>query len=66
MLHEQAGGDGGVRRAVYGERATHDFPLEAKIPAEWGLELDAVAKDLGSSIRTTSQIQDRSVRSSWP
>jgi hypothetical protein len=46
-------------RNVFSERATHHFPPEAKFPAEWSLELEASAKDLGFSIRTASQIQDR-------
>ncbi|MGC2661208.1 MAG: hypothetical protein WA324_24920 [Bryobacteraceae bacterium] len=46
-------------RSVFSERATHDFPPEAQFPAEWSLELEASAKDLGFPIRTASQIQDR-------
>jgi hypothetical protein len=46
-------------RIVFSERATHDFPPEAKFPAEWGPELEALAQDLGFPIGTASQIQDR-------
>ncbi len=46
-------------RTVFSERATHDFPPEARFPAEWSPELEASAKDLGFSIRTIPQIRDR-------
>ena len=46
-------------RTIFSERATHDFPPDAKFPAQWGPELEASAKDLRFPIRTVSQIQDR-------
>jgi len=46
-------------RAVFSHRATHDFPPDAKFPAEWGPELEALANDLAFPIRTASQIQRR-------
>jgi hypothetical protein len=42
---------------VFNQRATHKFPPEIKLPAEWKPELEALAKELGYPATTAAEIE---------
>jgi nucleotidyltransferase AbiEii toxin of type IV toxin-antitoxin system len=44
---------------VFRERATHSFPPNVKIAAEWKPELEVLAKELGYSTTSATEIQSR-------
>jgi len=44
---------------VFAERATHDFPPSVQIAAEWQPELEVLAKDLGYSTTSATEIESR-------
>ena len=44
---------------VFTERATHDFPPTGEIPAEWQPELEVLAKELGYSTTSATEIEAR-------
>ena len=44
---------------LFAERATHDFPPAARIPTEWGPELEGLAKDLGYPATSAAEIEGR-------
>ena len=46
-------------RRVFEERATHAFPPEAVMPAEWRPELEALAADLDFALKTSAAIERR-------
>jgi hypothetical protein len=43
----------------FAERATHDFPPTVRIPEEWLPELEALAKELGYSTTSATEIEAR-------
>ena len=44
---------------VFKQRATHSFPPETKLPAEWNPELEALAKELGYPTNSAAEIEAR-------
>jgi hypothetical protein len=46
-------------RRVFAERATHGFPPAFTMPAEWGPELESMARELGFALTTTADIERR-------
>jgi hypothetical protein len=44
---------------VFAQRATHNFPPEIKLLAEWKPELEALAKELGYPATTAAEIEAR-------
>ncbi len=44
---------------LFKERATHPFPPEAKIPPDWGPELQALATELGYPVTDPTAIEKR-------
>ena len=44
---------------VFAERATHDFPPTVQIAAEWQPELEVLAKELGYSTTSATEIETR-------
>lgn len=46
-------------RRVFEARATHPFPAEFVMPAEWRPELEGLAVELGFPLRTSSAIEQR-------
>jgi hypothetical protein len=44
---------------VFTQRATHSFPPETKLPAEWNPELEALAKELGYPTNSAAEIEAR-------
>jgi hypothetical protein len=44
---------------VFAERATHDFPPTVQIAAEWQPELEVLAKELGYSTTSGTEIEAR-------
>jgi hypothetical protein len=41
------------------KRATHDFPPTVRIAAEWQPELEVLAKELGYSTTSATEIESR-------
>lgn len=46
-------------RRVFTERATHAFPPEFVMPAEWRAQLEAMASELGFSVTAADEIEAR-------
>ena len=44
---------------MFEERATHDFPPTFQIAAEWKAELEVLAKELGYSTTSATEIESR-------
>ena len=44
---------------VFAQRATHNFPLESRLPEEWESELQALAKELCYPAASAAEIEDR-------
>lgn len=44
---------------VFFQRATHDFPPTIQIPAEWGPELEGLARELGYPATSVAEIETR-------
>ncbi len=44
---------------VFGERTTHAFPPTVQIAAEWKSELEVLAKELGYSTTSATEIESR-------
>ena len=44
---------------VFAERATHEFPPTVQIAAEWGPEFEVLAKELGYSTTSATEIESR-------
>jgi hypothetical protein len=44
---------------VFAQRATHKFPPDIKLPAEWKAELEALAKELGYPATIAAEIEAR-------
>jgi hypothetical protein len=44
---------------IFAARATHSFPPAIHIPAEWRLELESLAKELGYSTTSAAEIESR-------
>ncbi|MEO6805955.1 MAG: hypothetical protein ABI286_06185, partial [Edaphobacter sp.] len=44
---------------VFEERATHAFPPIVQLAAEWKPELEVLAKELGYSITSATEIESR-------
>ena len=44
---------------VFAERATHDFPPTVRIAVEWQPELEVLAKELGYSTTSATEIESR-------